>query len=266
MIDPTDIIEVIPNNETNLIKLNQIEECDYEVYNLFDDKDFKKFIDDVEKEVRSSFEYKQMIKYIRDYMDMKECAFLEDVEIDGSFKIKIEQHHYPFTLYDISLIVFNKRLYYKESLELEDVAKEVMILHYKLMVGLIPLSETVHQLVHNKYIFIPIDKVLGRYNLFVDAYKDFMLPEHLDILKRIEDYSISQFEHSNINNNILQQSKTYLETDETYKLPDLTNISTAMTNRIQEIKDNAYRLPTLTDNNEQQKISNRQLKNVIYFF
>lgn len=264
MIDPAGIIEVVPNSSTQILKLNYIPDCDTEVYDIYDEKSFKDLIKDVEKEVRKSFEYKRYINYLRDYVDMNKCAFIEGVEQDGTVNIKIERHHYPFTLYDICIIVFNKRLYYKEPLDLEMIAREVTELHYKMMVGLIPLSTTVHQLVHNKYVFIPVDKVYGRYKAFVDSYKEFMLPEHIDVLQRIEEYS-SSFLYKNTNNAVLQESKIFLETQGTYKLPDLSGVTDAMFNRIQEIKSNGYRLPALTDNTEPH-ISNKQKHNVIYFF
>ena len=265
MIDPASVVAVIPNNKEQVLNLGNIPDCDYETYNIWDDKDFKALILDIKREVRKSFEYQRFIRYIKEYMNMHECAFLEDIENDGTTHIRIEQHHYPFTLHDICIIVFNKRLYYKESLDLEMIAREVMCLHYKLMVGLIPLSETVHQLVHNKYIFIPIDKVLGRYQLFVDTYKEFMLPEHIDVLKRIEEYSLD-VANSALNNNVLQQSKIFLEANGAYKLPDLSSVTDTMCKRIQTIKENGYRLPCLTDPVIENKVDNRQKRNAIYFF
>ena len=94
-------------------------------------------------------------------MDMNQCSFLQ-VSNNDAYKIKIEIHHYPFTLYDIVCIVYKKRVANYESLDVEMIAKEVTMLHYKLLVGLIPLSVTVHQLVHEGKLFIPVQNVLGR--------------------------------------------------------------------------------------------------------
>ena len=65
-----------------------------------------------------------------------------------SYAIKIEIHHYPFSLYDIVRIVYKKRCYFNEPMNVELVAKECTMLHYQLLVGLIPLSSTAHQLFH----------------------------------------------------------------------------------------------------------------------
>lgn len=268
MIDPGSIRAIVPYKENEIkIKFEAIPSYDFEPYDLYDEADFKKYINDVEKEVRSSFEYRRFIKYLRENMEMNKCSFLLDVEIDGNFNVKIEQHHYPFTLYDIALIVFNKRMYYHDSLELEMVAKEVMMLHYNLIIGLIPLSETVHELVHNEMIFIPVDKVLGRYSKFVDMYKEFMLPEHLDVLGRIEDYSKVYNEKNNIN--ILTQTNITLETSGSYKLPELDVITKGMIGQINLIKNNGYILPCVSDDDYKEKLrlcKDNGLKEVLYFF
>ena len=175
MQDPGNIRNIPINHSTNsTLELNIIPEYTEPVYNLFDEKDFEKFIKDIEKSVRNSFEYKQFISYLRDYMDMNKCAFIDNTTKDRDSKVRIEIHHYPFTLYDIVKIVYNKRVSNNESTELEMIAKEVMQIHYELLVGLIPLSKTVHELAHNEWIFIPVDKVLGNWQHFMAVYKDYM--------------------------------------------------------------------------------------------
>lgn len=268
MIDPVSLKTVEKKNtELSVIKMDYIPECRLDVYDIYDEKGFKKYIDDVEKCVRRSFEYKRFIKFIRENLDMDQCAFLDDVKMDKSFKVKIEQHHTPFTLYDIVIIVFNKRMFYQEDISIRQVAKEVMKLHYRLIVGLIPLSETTHKLVHNQYLFIPVDKVLGEYNTFVDEYKNFMTPEHLDTLNRIEEFSKIYDKEENIAP--LEQHTLKLECEGTYKIPNLEQITSSMYQRIESIKDNGYRLPTIKD--EEQKLLtngnlNRYTKEAIYFF
>jgi len=267
MIDPCSLKVIVPYEGNEVIRMDEIPECDVEVYDLYDEKDFKKYIQDVEKTVRTSFEYRQYIKYLRECLDMNKCSFLENIDMDGSFNIKIEQHHYPFTLYDICIIVFNKRLFYHESLSLQMVSKEVMELHYKLMIGLIPLSETAHELVHNQYLFIPIENVLGRYNLFVDYYKEFMLPEHIDVLERIEDYSRTF--NRELNKLGLTQKNVLLELQGAYKLPELNKVYNAMVEQIETIKNNGYQLPCFTEeyHNQLDDIKKKKENIVpIYFF
>ena len=145
------------NIEGNILVIDDIPSYDIKDYDLFDEKDFNKYLQDIERIIRSSMEYREFINYLREYMDMNKCSFFENVSNINSYKIKIHIHHHPLTLYDIVVIVYNKRSFFEESLEAEMVAKEAMYIHYFMMVGLIPLSETVHDLVHDQLIFIPLD-------------------------------------------------------------------------------------------------------------
>ena len=116
------------------------------------------------------------------------------------------------------------------------------------MVGLIPLSVTVHQLVHEGKLFIPVQNVLGRYRLFVDMYKNYCEPEQLETLDRIEKYSYEQT--SDLLNSQDMLSMNYIDMniqDKKYQLPDLSGMSVSMSNRLETIKNNNYTLPTLQD-------------------
>lgn len=247
MIDPDGIL-ITTEKAKPEITMGMVPDCDFEAYDLDDEKDFKRYLSDVEKEVRGSFEYRQFIAYLRNYMDMNKCSFLENaVYSPENHAIRIEIHHYPFTLYDICQVVYNKREYYKESLDVEMVAKEVMELHYKCMVGLIPLSETVHELVHNGKLFIPIQNVFGRYDLFMDFYDPFISPEMKDIVSRIEKYSEEQTSEL-LNTTILDANNLSLEVkDANFQLPPINTVTTAMLDQIQAIKDNNYQLLTVRD-------------------
>ena len=191
-------------------------------------------------------------------MNMDRCSFLNEVSNEDTFDIKIEIHHYPFTLRDICEIVFKKREYYGESLTVNMVAKEVMSLHYKLVIGLIPLSETVHELAHSGRLFIPIDKVLGRYNIFVDCYEPFCKPEQLDALKRIEKYSMEQRSQL-FNTTIIDPNKvTYNIEDTNYGLPDFSVVNDDMVKQLEIIKTNNYLLPTIEETKEiEDNLSNK---------
>lgn len=245
MIDP-DGIQIQETNLPDKIKIIEVPKFETECYNLEDDKDYEHYVKDVKNEVGKSFEYKQFIKYLRENMNMNKCSFLKGVSNEETFDIKIEIHHYPFTLQDIVEIVIRKRLYYHEPMELQMTTKEVMILHYKLLVGLIPLSETVHQLFHNGRLFIPVDKVLGRYNLFIDYYKPFCQPEQLEVLDRIEKYT--KEDSDILNTTILEQNNINYEIkDNKFALPEFNKINDNMIKQIENIKNNNYLLPTLDD-------------------
>lgn len=182
----------IPINEIDVVKIpKDVPDFEFEEYDLMDDKDREKYIKDLERCVRSSYEYRNMIQYLREYMNMNTCAFMPAISNETNRKIRIELHHSPFTLRDICCTILNKRMKTNDILTLEAVAYEVMFVHYSLMVGLIPLSETVHQLVHTQYLFVPTDKVYGYYKSFVKTYYNYIDPELLDKLDELEKLTIA---------------------------------------------------------------------------
>ena len=235
------------NVESNILVIDDIPPYDIKDYDLFDEKDFNKYLQDIERIIRSSMEYREFINYLREYMDMNKCSFFENVSNINSYKIKIHIHHHPLTLYDIVVIVYNKRSFFEESLEAEMVAKEAMYIHYFMMVGLIPLSETVHDLVHDQLIFIPLDKVMGNWEEFLDTYSDFIPTETLEKIERYKRNTLDFSEEEN--RKLLIQSPTYVKMQEdqdpdctsvSYKLPEMNDIIDAMNKKIEDIKSKNY--------------------------
>lgn len=238
-IEPSNIKQIQYNGELmKVVQMDILPDYDKEDYDLSDEKQREKYFVDIEKIVRGSFEYREYTSYLRDYMDMNKCSFFENVNNLESFNIKIHIHHSPITLYEIVVTIFNKRLYYHESVDAEMVAKESMYVHYCLMIGLIPLCETVHELVHNEYLFIPNSAVMGNYNNFIEMYRQWIPPEVQAKLERIEQYSAIYDEQENMN--VLRTNYVYLDFSGAYKLPKMEDILQTITNRMNAIKANNY--------------------------
>ena len=217
------------------IEMHEIPDYDLYDFDLNDEKSFKKYIQTIERVVRSSFEYKEMVKYLREYMDMNQCAFYQNVNNTDNTKVRIEIHHEPLSLFDICLIVYNKRVAFNEPLDEEYVAKEVMYHHYNLMVGLIPLAETVHELVHASYLFVPTTAVLGKYKEFVNMYQPYMSPEQLEVLENIE--AATAVYDSDEAKTILSTNYIYVDLSGAYQMPRTEDIVIMLKSRIREIVD-----------------------------
>lgn len=269
MIDPNSIKHIEDTevrtvaNQLQVLAFDSIPQYETETYDIYSDKDFKKFINDVEAQVRKSIEYKRCIQFLKDNMGMNESPFMEGVSSKDSPKVKIELHHSPFTLFDIALIVFNKRLYYGESLELQAVAKEVCKLHYYLVVGLVALTKTEHELVHNQYLFVPCTRVLGDYGKFMDYYHNFMTPEQLEMIDRIEAMSDNYAQYAAQNEIVLQNNLITLDTSKAYELPNFDEVKALMQNKVQEIENNGYQILSITDEQLRDQSLNRQVYNNI---
>ncbi len=165
-------------------KIGGVEPPEYGVY-LANDKDRVKFVNRIERIVRSSMEYKDYVAFLKEYVDMTKCSFFKGVTNVDNRKIKIEIHHEPFTLFDIVSTVLNK--WESECIPLNDllIADEVMSLHYTNEVGLIPLSQTVHLMVHdNTNVVIPLYLIYGKYKEFVREYQDYISEEMYDKIER----------------------------------------------------------------------------------
>lgn len=171
-----------------------------------------KLIKRIERIVRQSIEYKDLRNYLRDEMDFNRCLLLSNIDYDMA---SIELHHSVFTLYDVVDIVTQKHETIYKHINVFDIANEVMKIHYEGLVPLTPLTETVHQLVHNDEIFIPFQILdgssFGNRKLFIEAYKDYMSTDQLAKYNSkikysnevIKDYSVP----------ILERKFTYLKVD-----------------------------------------------------
>ena len=234
MRNPYMLTEVSPSNgENQVIKLKDIPPYEYEDWNLADQKDFMKFVSELEKSVRGSFEYQQYVQYLRTAFNMNSCAFYRNVTNAVNPKIKIHIHHDPITLYDMCLVVFRKRQTNGEDIDEESIAKEVMWNHYNGFVGLIPLSETAHELVHNSYLFIPSTHVFGEWKSFVEMYKPFFTFDQLDTLKDIEE--ASEIYTSDRAKYLFEKRFTYVDDTGAYDFPDNEKIIQLLNDRKNEL-------------------------------
>ena len=138
-------------------------------------KDRDKYIKTVEQTIRKSFEYRTYIQFLKQNLDMGRCIVLKNIKASSAGKhYSIEIHHEPFTLYDIVGTILNKRDQLGQPVDALSIADEVMGLHYEGKIGLIPLSKTMHELVHSGRIFIPLQYIYQDYVAFAKEYEPYM--------------------------------------------------------------------------------------------
>ena len=233
------IENIYTDGQDTIVDVKSMPYFDLDPYDVYDDKDFNKYITALEMTVRMSFEYRQLINYLRNSEGMDECAFLSNVSNRDNTKVKIEIHHSPLTLYDICMAVYKKRQNNKEPIGINDVAEEVMWLHYMGWVGLIPLSKSVHEMVHNQYLAVPTDVVRGNYQAFINAYYNFISPDVLDAVDALEqwtkDYNGKQME-------VFNNHRIYVNANGSYALPQKDQTKDIIKEKISDIKNNK---PTL---------------------
>ena len=132
-----------------------------------------KLVKKIESYCRASMEYGDLISYLRKYVNMDECLYLQNFKA-GKKRGMIEIHHAPFTLFSLVEIVMRKHEDLYGNIDDFDVVEEVMRLHYSGLVGLVPLSITCHQLVHDDKLPVPLWCVYGRFVEFTKKYYEWI--------------------------------------------------------------------------------------------
>lgn len=197
----------------------QEKKCDRDDIVIIDDKQKTKYIKYLEKLIRSSFEYKkEYIPYLSESQGMNLCSVFQNISKKLARSIRIHIHHEPFTLYDICLVVLTKHIETRDKIVTMDICEEVMELHFKGEVGLLPLSCTVHDAVHDGKVFIPLQYLdegfMNFYNLYKPYIKKLGMEEKL--LKKLE---LSKT-FNNKSNNILHKKYIKVSSDQYSNIPE----------------------------------------------
>ena len=196
----------------DVVVIDKFEPMDYSL-TIGNEREKTKIIKRIERHIRSSLEYRDYIAFLRENVGMDACAFFNNINKDTSRSLRIEIHHTPFTLYDYVKIVVQK--YMAEGIPLNDlyIAEEVMNLHYKNQVGLIPLSKTLHLIVHGENadkLIIPAYMIFGDYKQFIEEYQDYMddydFTKVEEMIKKTKELKEDSYE-------ILEKKYDYLKVD-----------------------------------------------------
>lgn len=230
-------VTTVPKSK-EIIHINSLPEYDIQDWNLNDEKSLNKFFFTVERIVRQSHSYKKLINFLREHVSMNACAFYKNINNIDTNSIHIEIHHEPFTLFDIVNIIYYKRLSLHEPLTENQIAKEVMWNHYRMTVGLIPLSETVHELVHNGFLFIPTTKVYGYYKQFFNQYEPFINANLKRTLLANEQASLSY--NFDKETKVLTMQMVYIDPTGSYDFPKREDIINLMKNKI-DLHDKSFK-------------------------
>lgn len=200
----------------------------YEI--LTDNKEKDKFVKSIEKIIRQSYEYKNFIGILKNVYGYTNSTFFKRIDIRDT-KTPIEFHHYPFTLYDLVSIEVDFEIDKGETeIDPIKIAERVMKYHYQLMVGLVPLSETEHELVHDGKKFVNIDEVKGDFEAYLEKFDHKIPDEFKEKIQNLKYLSKQENEGVDIDGNILDlnflsvinedtddEGLYYLEMDESEK-------------------------------------------------
>lgn len=162
--------------------------CEYAV-SLVTDRDRAKVIKQIEREARGMMEYGDYIKFLKDNVGLDSCIFFSKVTSKNTKHVSLEMHHEPLTLYDIAEVVLTKFIEEGEEINTLLIAAEVVEAHYANLVGLVPLSKTCHEMIHNSdKLYVPLTMVYGNYREFLEKYDAYISqPKYEDLYDRLYD-------------------------------------------------------------------------------
>lgn len=152
-----------------------------------DEKKYIKFIKNCEKIIRSSNEYLEWRKYIRDVLQNNYCMITEEL----GDQLTVEIHHHVPSLFAVVRTIVNKMIDNKKDFCSFEVCLEVMEIHFSDKIGYVPLIKSMHEKFHSGFLRIPINLVKGNYKKFLKEYKNFIDEEDMDIIKERELVNVS---------------------------------------------------------------------------
>jgi hypothetical protein len=117
---------------------------------------------------RKTPEFRNFMIFVKSFLDINRCSFYEDYSMNNGFIIEL--HHYPFSLFDLCEAVAEKHLKEKSSFMTFFVIEEVVLMHYKFLVGLTPLNPTAHDLAHSEELKIHPKIVIGEWKKLYKEY------------------------------------------------------------------------------------------------
>jgi len=151
------------------------------------EKKYIKFIKNCEKIIRSSNEYLEWRKYIRDVLHNNYCIITEEV----NDQVTVEIHHHIPSLFTLVKTVVNKMIDNKKEFCSFDVCLETMEIHFSDKIGYVPLIKSMHEKFHSGFLRIPMILVKGNYKLFLNEYGKYIDDDDWCTIREKESINIS---------------------------------------------------------------------------
>ena len=170
---------VFSNNEINEVPaVTTYGTAEFYGDRLYDDRGRVSFIKTVTAMVRKCPEYARYRTFLLENLDMNRCSILSDLTPEEVSAAGLEVHHAPLALYDIAELVLGQMQVDGMRITTFSVANRIMAYHWKGWVGLVPLTQTIHEAVHAGQVHIDPRTIFGNWGALLDANRG-GLTEHL---------------------------------------------------------------------------------------
>jgi hypothetical protein len=154
-----------------------------------DSKEYVRLVNSCKSLIRSSPEYKAFIAHCKADLGLTNCSFLPGVSSEDA---EVEIHHAVLGLQEIVEIVLDHLMAEGRGTTSMIVCHEVMSAHFRGEVCVVPLSETVHNLVHAGKVIVPVGMVHGNLLPLLKRFKNGIRPEHVSKIRAA--YELSEQE------------------------------------------------------------------------
>lgn len=179
---------------------------------------YQKFLKAVEAVVRRSDRYAKYKNYLLHDIKLNQCQVLKDITEDDA---TIEMHHGPiFTLYDYCRIILEWYLLKEMKITTMRIADTVLKEHEENHIQVVMLSQTIHDDVGNRNIFLSTKQAWGDINAFISKYIDAIPPDLKEKFNRYVDRSMMS---ESDDFNLLKLNPKLWETKFDYISPDDTS-------------------------------------------
>ena len=147
-----------------------------------DEKEHHRLIQYIERIVRGSLEGRNYREYLKENMRFDHCSILSGIPSDKLKKVEI--HHHPFCLYDLCKITLASASQWNQRVSTLLIAERVVEDHFRNEVGLVPLTETIHEMVHAGQVFIDPRCIFGDWMSWVKRHSQY-IKKDTEMLARV---------------------------------------------------------------------------------
>lgn len=130
------------------------------------------FIKNVERFVRTSDGYNRWLTFIHGVLGLEYICYYSG---ENEIECKIEVHHYPLSLYNIADMYITNHL--ENGISPLIVANDILLYHFKNMIGFVLLTKSNHEKCHNGVLQIPIEIVEGNWESLLNEFK--VIPDNI---------------------------------------------------------------------------------------
>lgn len=146
------------------------------------------FIKGCERLVRQNDRYRKYINYLKKEVKLNRCQVLKNVTDEDA---TIEMHHGPiFTLFDICAIILEYFILRKWKVSTPKIADLVLDEHGKNRIGVVMVSKTMHEEIHNDNLFINYHQMFGNVDEFIKKYHKAISDDYKHQINRYIDRSL----------------------------------------------------------------------------